>query len=269
MSEKAVAYVRVSTKGQAGDDRFGIPEQERMIREYCASKDYEITEWIYDKGESGAKESRPGWDKILYGEVKNPPVSVVVAAKTDRISRSMQYYFYYQVELGHKQIRMETAIDETSQFGEFATIIKALLEFVAEQERKNISRRTIGSRIQKAERGEFSGGSAPFGYKVWNGQLVQDEEHVKTVRMVYDMYYVKHMSQNAVARALTENPDVKTRHGKDKFFVSTITQILNNEPFYKGYYKYGKDGVWVKGSHEPIFEPDEYHTIIFNDGALG
>lgn len=263
--EKAVAYVRVSTKGQAGEDRFGIPEQERMIKEYCASKDYEITEWIYDKGESGAKESRPGWDKILYGEVLNPPISVVVAAKTDRISRSMQYYFYYQVELGHKQIRMETAIDETSQFGEFATIIKALLEFVAEQERKNISRRTIGSRIQKAERGEFSGGSAPFGYKLFAGKLVIDPVHAETVKKVYDMYYMRNMSQNAIARALTEDPDVKTRYGKDTFFVTTISQILNNEPFYKGYYRYGKEGRWVKGQQEPLFKPDEFHSLIFTE----
>ena len=43
----------------------------------------------------------------------------------------------------------------------------------------------------------------------------------------------------------------KTRGGKP-FVISTVQSVWNNEMFYKGYYRYGKDGEWVKGQHEAI-----------------
>ena len=39
---KVVAYVRVSTDGQIGEDKFGIESQKRMITEYCDKNDMEI-----------------------------------------------------------------------------------------------------------------------------------------------------------------------------------------------------------------------------------
>ena len=33
--KRAVAYCRVSTDGQVGDDKFGIESQREQIKEYC------------------------------------------------------------------------------------------------------------------------------------------------------------------------------------------------------------------------------------------
>ena len=44
--------------------------------------------------------------------------------------------------------------------------------------------------------------------------------------------------------------------------ISSVQGIWNNERFYRGYYKYGKTGIWVKGEHEPILEPVEYAESV-------
>lgn len=45
----------------------------------------------------------------------------------------------------------------------------------------------------------------------------------------------------------------KTRNGKP-FVISTVQSIWNNERTYRGEYRYGKNGEWVKGQHEPILK---------------
>jgi hypothetical protein len=37
-----------------------------------------------------------------------------------------------------------------------------------------------------------------------------------------------------------------------KWAISSVQVVLGNEKTYRGFYKYGKDGEWVKGEHEPI-----------------
>ena len=44
-----------------------------------------------------------------------------------------------------------------------------------------------------------------------------------------------------------------TRKGRG-FQVSTIKSIIENEPLYRGMYKYGKEMNWVKGVYEPILK---------------
>lgn len=97
--KKAVGYCRVSTDGQVGEDKFGIDSQKEQILEYAKRNDYEILEWFIDEGVSGVKESRPAFDKIIYGDVSNPPYESVIVAKNDRIARDINIYFYYKMML--------------------------------------------------------------------------------------------------------------------------------------------------------------------------
>ena len=47
--KRAVAYCRVSTDGQVGDDKFGIESQREQIKEYCRKNDIEISNWFIDE----------------------------------------------------------------------------------------------------------------------------------------------------------------------------------------------------------------------------
>lgn len=251
--KNVVAYVRVSTDGQVGEDKFGIDSQKKMIMEYCAKNEMQISEWYIDEGESGVKESRPELDRLLYGDISNPPVDSVVVAKNDRMARDIKLYFYYKQLLYNKGIKLISVSEDFGEMGAFSGILEAFVLFVAEQERQNINKRTSGGRKIKASQGGYAGGKAPMGYKVVNSQLVVDEKEAETVRFIFRRK-LEGKTMLSTVGALNE-AGYRTRSGKE-FWISTVQSIWNNERTYRGEYKYGKSGEWVKGIHEPIITED-------------
>ena len=250
-----VAYCRVSTDGQAGEDRFGIIEQKRLVMDYCAAHDMQISEWYIDEGESGAKESRPALDDLLYGETKNPPVTAVVVPKSDRIARDIKLYFYYMMVLERKNIELISATEEVvNDDTGLGNVYKALILFVAEQERANITKRTMGGRRNKAKVGGYSGGRPPYGYKPVDGKLVIVPEEADVVRYVIEARDSGVMWKD-ICKKLNDDGK-KNRSGTD-FSISTLQVIVNNRPLYEGYYRYGETLDWIKGQHEPILKDGE------------
>lgn len=245
-----IGYIRVSTDGQCKDDKFGLEVQKEQIIEYCDKNDMNIVKWYSDEGESGAKE-RPGFDEIVYGEVSNPPYESVVVAKSDRVARDIEIYYYYKMLLRKKNITLISIAEDFGKFGVFSDMLESFTLCVAKMERENINKRTSAGRAVKSSKGGYSGGRAPMGYKIENGSLVIDENEAKVVRFIFDK---KESGETMLGtmRALNE-AGYKTRNGKE-FVISTVQSIWNNERTYRGEYKYGKNGEWVKGQHEPILK---------------
>ena len=249
-----IAYIRVSTDGQCGEDKFGLERQEEIIKEYCAKNDMEIVRWFRDEGESGAKE-RPGFDEIVYGEVTNPPYEAVVVAKTDRVARDINVYYYYKMMLNKKDIKLISIAEDFGQFGVFANMLEAFTLCVAEMERDNITKRTSGGRKVKASKGGYSGGRAPIGYKVQNGGLVIDEREAAAVRRIFQLREQEGLVLMDIVEKI--NAEGYTNRSGGKFSYSNVHGILSNRKTYEGYYHYGKDGDWVKGQHEAILKEGE------------
>jgi site-specific DNA recombinase len=248
--KNVIGYIRVSTDGQVGEDKFGIDAQKEQIIYYCAKNDMQIGSWVVDEGESGAKE-RPGFDEIIYGEVGNPPYDAVVVAKSDRVARDINIYYYYKMLLTKKDIKLISIAEDFGQFGVFANMLEAFTLCVAEMERENINKRTSGGRKVKAARGGYSGGRPPYGYTPQNGKLVIVPEEAEVVR------YVIESKKNGLTYQQicdTLNAQGKTNRSGSKFSISTLQVILDNEPLYRGMYRYGKDSDWVEGEHEPILK---------------
>ena len=249
--KNVVGYCRVSTDGQVGEDKFGIDSQKQIIMEYCQSHGMQISDWYIDEGASGVSESRPALDDLLFGEVRNPPVEAVIVAKSDRMAREIRLYFYYLMVLKKKGMDLISATEEVvNDDTGLGNVYKSLMLFVAEQERKNITKRTSGGRRVKASRGGYSGGKAPMGYKVENGTLVINEDEAEVVRFIFNR---KHAGMTMLSTVVALNDEgYKTRNGKP-FVISTVQSIWNNERTYWGWYRYGKDNAgWVRGQHEPI-----------------
>lgn len=244
-----IGYIRVSTEGQCGDDKFGLEVQESKIKEYAEKNGMTIVKWFRDEGESGAKE-RPGFDEIIYGEIGNPPYEAVIVAKSDRVARDINVYYYYKMMLMKKNIKLISIAEDFGQFGVFANMLEAFTLCVAEMERDNINKRTSAGRKVKAEKGGYSGGRAPMGYKVQDGNLVIVPEEAEVVKKIFEWRDEGVVMLEIVDR-LNEN-GYQTRNGKP-FVISTVQSILNNRKTYEGYYHYGKNkDMWVKGQHEAI-----------------
>lgn len=256
--KNAIGYVRVSTERQADDDKFGIEVQKQAILLYANDHGYSIVDWKVDEI-SGAKDDRPALNEILYGDnVTNPPYEAVIVFKNDRLARDTKLYFYYLYVLEKKNIKLLSTQESFAEGNEFANIYRALLQFVAEQERKNIALRTGKGRSIKASCGGYSGGRRPYGYKVVDGVLTIDEPEAEIVRFIFDEHD-KGTSMLAITDML-EKQGFQTRGGK-RFQVSTIKSILGNRLLYEGMYKYG-DMNWVKGVHEPILSASREQQAV-------
>lgn len=247
--KNAVGYIRVSTGQQATDEKYGIDVQKREILLYANNNGYNIVDWKVDEI-SGAKDDRPALNDILYGDdVTNPPFEAVIVFKNDRLARDTKLYFYYLYTLEKKNIKLLSTREEFTEGSDFANIYRALLQFVAEQERKNIALRTGKGRSLKAQCGGYAGGRCPYGYRVENGRLIINESEKPIVEYVFKRHD-EGTPMLTIADELTEL-GYKTRKGT-KFQNTSVRSIINNRPLYEGMYKYGKDMNWVKGVHEPI-----------------
>lgn len=246
--KNVIGYVRVSTDGQVGEDKFGIDAQKAQIIEYCSKNDMEITRWVMDEGESGAKE-RPGFDEIIYGDVSNPPHEAVVVAKSDRVARDINIYYYYKMMLKKKDMNLISIAEDFGQFGVFANMLEAFTLCVAEMERDNITKRTSSGRKIKAAKGGYSGGRPPFGYAPNNGRLEIVPEEAEVVRFV-----IESKDAGATFKSICDalNERGLTNRSGTKFSISTLQVIIDNKPLYQGMYRYGKGAEWVQGEHEPI-----------------
>ena len=244
---RVIGYMRVSTDRQAADDKYGLEAQRADIVAYCEKEQWEIIDWVVDKGESGARE-RPGFDEIIYGDVANPPVEKVVVGKSDRVARDIEVYYYYKMMLRKKDIELVSVAEDFGKMGAFAHMLEGFTICVAEMERANINKRTSSGRRIKASKGGYSGGTAPYGYRAVKGELVVVPEEAEAVRKIFAMRE-EGKSYREICRWLTEN-GYKTHRGSD-FAPGTLTVIFNNEKTYKGMYKYGNSD-WVKGQQEPI-----------------
>ena len=192
----------------------------------------------------------------MEGEVTNPPVQYIVVAKADRLARDIQLYYGFRYALSNLGLEIISASEDWSAQDKLtATILEGFLAIVAEIEKENIRSRMSGGRKQKAKQGGYSGGQPPMGYKVVDGKLVINPDEAEVVRFIFSRK-AQGFTMLSTVDALNK-AGYKTRRGKP-FVISTVQSIWNNERTYHGEYRYGKDGEWVKGQHEPILE-GEYH----------
>ena len=247
--KRAYGYIRVSTKQQAGEDRNGPEAQRKAIEDYAAQNGFTIVKWFTDEI-SGVKEDRPCLNEILFTDIANRDnVDAVIAFKSDRIARDTKLYFYYLFVLERKRIKLISVSEQFDDENGLSSVIRALMLFVAEQERKNIATRTALGRKVKADNGGYSGGKVPYGYNVVDHRFVINEKEAEAVKSIYSLRSFGYSIRN-IAETLNER-GFRTQRGR-LFGPSCVQRILENKPTYEGYYKYGKDGKWVKGQHEPI-----------------
>ena len=247
--KRAYGYIRVSTKQQAGEDRMGMEAQRQAITEYADRNGFTVVKWYVDEI-SGVKEDRPNLNEILFTDIANRDnVDAVIAYKSDRIARDIKLYFYYLFVLERKRIKLISVSEQFDDDSGLSTVFRALMLFVAEQERKNIATRTTMGRKVKAGQGGYSGGKVPYGYAVADHKLVVDPDEAQIIRSVYALRAYGYTMRN-IAETLNDR-GFRTRRG-GLFGASGVQSILENQRTYEGYYRYGKDGTWVKGQHEPI-----------------
>ena len=158
----AIAYVRVSTPGQA-ESGVSPAVQRQDIERYAADEGYTIAGWFADEGISGAKppDKRPG---LLAALAAAETTGAVIVWKRDRLCRSVPLMCVLEQDLTKKGVRI-LSVQERGTNGESpeACLLRRLLDAIAEHKILVTKMRTQRALARKREQGEQVG-AVRFGF---------------------------------------------------------------------------------------------------------
>lgn len=242
--KRAVIYARVSTDDQRNN--YSIPSQIMECVKYAESKGYSLVGNRFVDSETGrdattgtpafvddysSKElNRPGLD-AAYEYLETYGFDVVIVYSLDRLDRDpykLRTHEYGFIK--HKAIVEYVKGDYTdTPEGQF---LKTVVASAAKLDNDWRTERFNRGKRQKARRGLFVGGCAPFGYTIDRnapGGLQVIPEEAEVVRWIYDSYVVGGLSIYSVLDALNQS-DARPRFG-GKWQKSSIAKILSNTAY--------------------------------------
>ena len=148
---KVAIYTRVSTDDQNPET------QKQMIIDYCKREEHEII-GLYQDVYSGAKDSRPEFDRLLY-DMRRRRFQVIVVYKLDRIGRSLQHLLQLFQEFRNRNIDFISVTQSINTDTPEGELMLRVLMLLADYERKLIISRTRdtldGYQRQISEEGFF------------------------------------------------------------------------------------------------------------------
>jgi DNA invertase Pin-like site-specific DNA recombinase len=220
-------YTRVSTSGQAGEDKSSLSDQEAKIRAAATIRGEQIADIFSDPGVSGSVPlfGRPA-GQALAATIR--PGDTIISAKMDRLFRSTSDALQSVEALQKRNIGVvlvDIGVDAVTESGT-SKLFFSILAAVAEFERFRIAERNREGRRGKASRGGFIGGEAPYGYTVrgkGNSAVLETDQHEQRIVSLISDLRQSH-SLRHVAREL-ERRGLANRDGRP-FHPQTIQRIM-------------------------------------------
>jgi DNA invertase Pin-like site-specific DNA recombinase len=164
----------VSTEKQA-DTGQSLEAQRAKLAAYAGLYELELVEVVVDAGVSAKTLNRPGLSRAL-GMLESGEAAALVVVKLDRLTRSVsdlgELVERYFRDGGAALLSVSEQIDTRSAGGR---LVLNVLASVSQWEREAIGERTAAVMRHKASQGEYTGGRAPYGYRVDGGRLVPVE----------------------------------------------------------------------------------------------
>lgn len=168
-----VGYLRVSTDQQA-EHGISLDAQRERVHAYATLYGLTLVACQIDAGASAKTLERPGLraalDLLDRGSARG-----LVVAKLDRLTRSVRdlgalvdHYFH---EKGAALLSVSEQIDTRSASGR---LVLNVLTSVAQWEREATAERTSAALAHKAQKGEYTGGPIPYGFR-----LARDGVHLR------------------------------------------------------------------------------------------
>lgn len=202
---RAAVYCRLSKDDDLQGESASIANQRDMLEKYCAGQGWEVAAVFQDDGYTGLNMDRPDLKKMLDA-VEHRKVNLVITKDLSRLGRNYLQTGYLMEDFfprnGVRYIAMNDGIDTMRDNNDIAPFKNILNEMYS----KDISKKVHSSYLLKAQKGQFTGCLAPFGYKKDpedKNHLVIDEETAQYVRLIFGWALEGH-GPNYIRRRLEE-----------------------------------------------------------------
>lgn len=189
-------------------DSLSIEGQIELCRSECIGDAFMIYK---DKGFSGKNTHRPSFEKMI-DSVKAGRIQKVVVYRMDRFSRSIadfgRIWEIFQSK-GVEFVSINEKFDTSTPMGR--AMLYIIMVF-AQLERETIAERIRDNYQQRILRGEWAGGSAPFGFDL--GRVTEEtgkkspalipNRQCEIVKHIFETYALPGISLSTVAKELNE-----------------------------------------------------------------
>jgi len=228
--KNAIIYARVSSEKQ--EENTSLAMQIEKAHSYAATYDYHILD-VFQDVSSGGNTERDGF-KAMMKAVDRQVVNAIIVFKLDRLHRSLKNLLNHKDELAARGVSIVSVNEQidtsTSQGNLFFQIIGSFAEF----EKRQINERTSAGKRQKVEKGLFTAGRIPFGYRIEKSEVLEVVAH--EAAQVKAIFKAKLAGQSLRDIAVDVFGDV-SKYG-------TVNYVLKN-PAYTGKLRQ-EDGKTVK-----------------------
>jgi len=297
-SFRAAIYCRLSKDDDLDGTSASIENQRDMLEKFCQKQGWEVTAVYQDDGFTGLNMERPALKRMLKA-IERKQVNLVITKDLSRLGRNYlqtgQLIEDFFPRNGVRYIAMNDGIDTMRDNNDIAPFKNILNEMYS----KDISKKVHSSYVLKAQKGQFTGCIAPFGYRKDpedKNHLLIDEETAPAVRQIFG-WALEGRGPNYIRRRLEQQKipcptwwnrergyrNIRTRwekqdpeNGRYIWDFTVIKDILMN-PVYTGAmasqkreyrFKIGtigekkpEDWIVVEGTREPLVDKGSFAII--------
>ena len=204
-SFRAAIYCRLSKDDDLDGESASIANQRAMLENYCEKQGWEVVAVYQDDGYTGLNMERPDLKRMLKA-IERKQVNLVITKDLSRLGRNylqtgtlIEDFFPRH---GVRYIAMNDGIDTLRENNDIAPFKNILNEMYS----KDISKKVHSSYLLKAQKGEFTGCLAPFGYRKDpedKNHLLVDGETAPIVRQIF-LWALEGHGPNYIRRRLEE-----------------------------------------------------------------
>jgi site-specific DNA recombinase len=161
--EKAIAYIRVSSDRQV-QDGTSLVTQERRVKEYAATKDYDLLRIFVEEGETAKTDRRTELQAMLaFSKQHKGRIQVLIFPKIDRFARYIEDYYSLKATLRNSGMRVESA-DESFDDTPAGRFMETVLAGQAQFDNDLRAERSKGGMREAVLQGRWVW-AAPVGYR--------------------------------------------------------------------------------------------------------
>lgn len=224
--KRVCAYARVS--GERDEAFHSLAAQVSYYQNLIAEhSDWSFVEVFSDRGITGTKDERPGFQAMLTA-CREGRVDIVLAKSITRFARNTIILLETVRELKSFGVDVHFEEEHIHTLSAGGELMISLLAARAQEESRSASENQKWRIRRKYEKGEPINGNA-LGYRLVDGQFLIDEDEEQIVLRIFSMF-LSGMGASAIAKKLRKE-GVKTRLGNANWSVYGIQKILRNEKY--------------------------------------
>ena len=222
-----ISYARLSRAKENGE--LSIKVQHSANARAAENNGETVNLFLEDVGFTGASDKRPSFQKIVT-MIKEGRVKALYFHRFDRLYRNSSLQSQFEVIASKTNTKLISSSEPYNGNQPEAKLIRGVVALINESLIDVYAEQTMKVLLDKARRGEYTGGTIPFGFCLKDKYLVADAKEGSIVRYMFTRV-ADGVDINTVLREL-DSRGYMTRRGKS-FTRTNLYDILHN-PVYMG-----------------------------------